>query len=375
MTNDLRVMASCLIEEGVTHVAMESTGVYWKPVWNILEGHFTLVLANAQHVKNVPGRKTDTKDSEWIAELLQHGLLAGSFVPPRLIRDLRDLTRTRATLTQESSRIASRIQKVLEDANIKLASVASDALGKSGQAMLAALIAGQSDPGQLANLALGTLRGKIPQLRRALDGLIRDHHRFLLERLLVQWRFVENETELIDQRLEQIGKEEPEIAEALTRWDTVPGVDRIAAWGLVAEMGINMEQFPSAKHAASWGGVCPGNHESAGKRLGGRTRKGNPWLRRILGQSAWAAARTKNTYMAVQFRRLAAKRGRKRAIVAIGHSLMVTGYYLLRKQCLYQDLGADYFDRTNADRLKRYLVKRLESLGQKVTLEPRETTA
>jgi Transposase and inactivated derivatives len=375
MTNDLRAMASWLIEEGVTHVAMESTGVYWKPVWNILEGQFTLVLANAQHVKNVPGRKTDMKDSEWLAELLQHGLLAGSFVPPRLIRDLRDLTRTRARLTQESSRIASRIQKVLEDANIKLASVASDALGKSGQAMLAALIAGQSNPGQLADLALGTLRGKIPQLRRALDGLIRDHHRFLLERLLVQWRFVENETELIDQRLEQIGKEEPEIAEAIARWDTVPGVDRIAAWGLVAEMGINMEQFPSARHAASWGGVCPGNHESAGKRLSGRTRKGNPWLRRILGQSAWAAARTKNTYVAVQFRRLAAKRGRKRAIVAIGHSLLITGYHLLRKQCMYQDLGPGYLDRINAEGLKRYLVKRLESLGQKVTLEPRESAA
>jgi transposase len=371
MTGELRAMASWLAEEGVTHVAMESTGVYWKPVWNILEGQFTLVLANAQHVKNVPGRKTDMKDSEWLAELLQHGLLAGSFVPPRLIRDLRDLTRTRATLTQESSRIASRIQKVLEDANIKLASVASDTLGKSGQAMLAALIAGQSDPEQLADLALGTLRGKIPQLRRALEGLIRDHHRFLLERLLVQWRFVEHETELIDRRLEQIGKEETQIAEAVIRWDTVPGVDRIAAWGLVAEMGIDMEQFPSAKHAASWGGVCPGNHESAGKRLGGRTRKGNPWLRRILGQSAWAAARTKNTYVAVQFRRLAAKRGRKRAIVALGHSLLVTGYYLLRKQCSYQDLGADYFDRINAEGLKRYLVKRLESLGQKVTLEAR----
>jgi len=234
----------------------------------------------------VPGRKTDAKDSEWLAELLQHGLLAGSFVPPRLIRDLRDLTRTRASLAQESSRISSRVQKVLEDANIKLASVASDALGKSGQAMLAALIAGQGDAEQLADLARGTLRGKIPQLQRALEGLVRDHHRFLLERLLVQWRFVESETELIDKRLEQIGKQEKQIAEAVARWDTVPGVDRIAAWGLVAEMGIDMEQFPSAKHAASWGGVCPGNNESAGKRLGGKTRKGNPWLRRILGQSA-----------------------------------------------------------------------------------------
>jgi transposase len=375
MTADLRALANWLIEQQVTHVAMESTGVYWKPVWNILEGQFTLVLAKAQHVKNVPGRKTDAKDSEWLAELLQHGLLAGSFVPPRLIRDLRDLTRTRASLAQESSRISSRVQKVLEDANIKLASVASDALGKSGQAMLAALIAGQGDAEQLADLARGTLRGKIPQLQRALEGLVRDHHRFLLERLLVQWRFVESETELIDKRLEQIGKQEKQIAEAVARWNTVPGVDRIAAWGLVAEMGIDMEQFPSAKHAASWGGVCPGNNESAGKRLGGKTRKGNPWLRRILGQSAWAAARTKNTYVAVQFRRLAAKRGRKRAIVAVGHTLLVVGYYLLSKKCLYQDLGPDYFDRMNAEGLKRYFVKRLESLGQKVTLEPRPSAA
>lgn len=375
MTADLRALANWLTEQQVTHVVMESTGVYWKPVWNILEGRFTLILANAQHVKNVPGRKTDTKDSEWLAELLQHGLLAGSFVPPRLIRDLRDLTRTRASLAQESSRIANRIQKVLEDANIKLASVASDALGKSGQAMLAALISGKEDAEQLADLARGTLRAKIPQLQRALEGLIRDHHRFLLERLLVQWRFVESETELIDERLEQIGKQEMQIAEAVTRWDTVPGVDRIAAWGLVAEMGIDMGQFPSAKHAASWGGVCPGNHESAGKRLGGRTRKGNPWLRRILGQSAWAAARKKNTYVAVQFRRLAAKRGQKRAIVAVGHTLLVIGYYLLNKRCFYQDLGPDYFDRINAEGLKRYLVKRLESLGQKVILEPRPSAA
>jgi len=270
--------------------------------------------------------------------------------------------------------MASGIQKGLEDANIQLAS-GERHTGKERAGDACGLDRWPSDPVPLADLAVGTWRGKIPQLRRALDGLIRDHHRFLLKRLLVQWRFVENEIELIDQRLEQIGKEEPEIAEAITRWDTVPGVDRIAAWGLVAEMGINMEQFPSTQHAASWGGVCPGNHESAGKRLGGRTRNGNPWLRRILGQSAWAAARTKNTYVAVQFRRLAAKRGRKRAIVAIGHSLLVTGYYLLRKQCMYQDPGADYFDRINAAGLKRYLVKRLESLGQKVTLQPRESAA
>jgi transposase len=375
MTADLRALANWLREQQVTHVTMESTGVYWKPVWNILEGQFTLILANAQHVKNVPGRKTDTKDSEWLAELLQYGLLHSSFVPPQLIRDLRDLTRSRARLAQESSRLASRIQKVLEDANLKLASVASDVLGKSGQAMLAALIAGQNDAETLAELACGLLRVKIPQLRSALEGLTRDHHRFLLERLLVQWQFVEGEIELLDQRLEQIGQAEPPLAEAVARWDTVPGVDRIAAWGLVAEMGIDMDQFPSAQHAASWAGVCPGNQESGGKRLSGKTRKGNPWLRRILGQSAWAAARTKNTYVAAQFRRLATKRGRKRAIVAVGHSLLVIGYHLLRKRCSYQDLGSDYFDRLNAEGLKRYLVKRLEGLGQKVTLEPRETAA
>jgi transposase len=270
MTGDLRAMAGWLIEEGVTHVAMESTGVYWKPVWNILEGQFTLVLANAQHVKNVPGRKTDMKDSEWLAQLLQHGLLAGSFVPPRLIRDLRDLTRSRAVLTQESSRIASRIQKVLEDANIKLASVVSDTLGKSGQAMLAALIAGQEDPGQLADLALGTLRGKIPQLQRALDGLVREHHRFLLRRLLTQWHFVENETELIDRRLEQIGQEETQIAEAVARWDTAPGVDRIAC-----SMGFSSRD--GDRHGAiPFGEACG----ELGRRVSGKSRERGQTVRR-----------------------------------------------------------------------------------------------
>ena len=369
MTQDLESLAGWLRELQVTHVALESTGVYWKPVWNMLEGQFSIVLANAQHVKNVPGRKTDTKDSEWIAELLQHGLLRSSYVPAEVVRDLRDLTRGRATLSQEASRIASRIQKVLEDANIKLSSVASNTLGKSGRAMLDAIVAGQIEPEQLADLALGHLRAKIPQLQLALKGRIREHHRFLLKRLLHQLRFVETEIELLDQRLEQLRQRDSALAAAVARWTTVPGVDRVAAWSLAAEIGVAMEQFPTAAHLGSWAGLCPGNCESAGKRLSGKKRKGSPWLGRMACQCTWAAARTKNTYLAAQFRRIAAKGGKKRAIVAVAHSILVIAYYLQKKQCNYRELHSNYFDELNADGLKRYLVKRLEALGHKVTLE------
>ena len=265
------------------------------------------VLANAQHIKNVPGRKTDQKDAEWIAQLLQHGLLRPSYVPCEIIRDLRDLTRMRASLSQEASRISSRVQKVLEDANVKLASVATNALGKSGRAMLEEIIAGQDDPEHLASLALGHLRVKVPQLRLALEGKIRPHHRFLLRRLLDQLRFVEHEIVLLDERLEEIGRERPELSQAVARWDTIPGIDRVAGWTLLAEVGHYMAQFPTPEQLASWACLCPGNHESAGKRLGGTTRKGSPWLRRMACQCAWAAARTKNTYLSVAVQTISGK--------------------------------------------------------------------
>ena len=370
-TRELRELMAWLREFGVEHVAMESTGVYWKPVWNVLESHFQIVLANAQHIKAIPGRKTDTKDCQWIAELLQHGLLRASYIPSVLIRDLRDLTRGRTSLSQEHSRIASRIQKVLEDANIKLASVASNALGKSGRAMLGAIIEGEESSERLADLALGHLRSRIPQLQTALEGRVRDHHRFLLRSLLRQLQFLEAEIALLDARLDQIGQEHPDLAGALGRWISVPGVDRVAAWSFIAEMGSDVVQFPSAAHLASWAGVCPGNNESAGKRLSSKTRKGSPWLRRMACQSAWAAARTKNTYLSAQFKRLAARRGRKCAIIAVAHSILVIGYHLQRNRCTYADLGSNYFDRLHAEGLKRYLVKRLESLGHSVTLQPR----
>jgi transposase len=367
MTGDLLALADWLAQHGVTHVAMESTGVYWKPVFNILEGSVHVILVNAEHIKQVPGRKTDVKDCQWIAQLLQHGLLKASFVPPAPIRELRDLTRQRTQLIQERSAAANRIQKVLEDANIKLAGVATDVLGASGRDMLEALIAGETDPAKLADLARKRLRAKIPQLRQALQGRVTEHHRFLLRMHLDH---VAHLDELIGRLGGRLEAALAPFAQAQPRLQTIPGVSQRVAETVLAEIGSKMEQFPSADHLASWAGMCAGNNESAGKRRSGRASKGNRWLKRILVQAAWAASHTKGTYLAAQYRRLAKRRGCKRALVAVGHTLLVIIYHLLKRGTTYQELGADFLDRLEPERLTRQLVKRLEALGHKVTLEP-----
>jgi transposase len=373
MTCDLKVLADWLAAEGVTHVAMESTGVYWKPVWNLLEGHFELLLVNAQHIKKVPGRKTDMKDSEWIAQLLQHGLLRGSFVPERCQQELRELTRLRRQMIQGRSRIANRIQQVLETANIKLASVASDVLGVSGRHILEAIISGQEDAAALAQLARRRLRRKIPELQLALEGRVSDHHRFLLRFLLQEW---DHASAGIARLNEQIQASMPRpFQEALPRLTTVPGIDQRSAEEILAEIGVQMKQFPTAAHLASWTGMSPGNNESAGKRRSGRSPKGNRWLRTALVQCGWAASHTKGTYLSSLYRRLAARRGAKRALVALGHSILGSIYYMLRNQADYHDLGPDYFDRLHTDRLVDNLVRRLEGLGHKVILQPKEPAA
>jgi transposase len=366
-TSDLLALGDWLKDQGVTHVAMEATGVYWRPVWAVLEGQFQQMLVNPQHIKAVPGRKTDAKDCEWIADLLQHGLLKGSFVPPTPIQDLRDLTRYRAELRQSQNRVANRIQKFLEQANLKLSPVASNTLGVSGRQMLEAIIAGQDNPQQLAKLARGRLKNKIPQLEQALEGRVRDHHRFLLAEFLDEW-------EALGQRISrleaEIDKQIRPFEEAVALWQTIPGVDRVTACNLVAEVGVDMNQFPTAQHLASWSALCPGNHESAGKRKSGKTRDGNKWLRRSLCQAAWAVTRKKNCYLSAQFKRLAARRGVKRAVMAVAHTMLIIGYHMLKTGSGYHELGGDYLERINKDQLQRYFVKRLQRLGLKVTVEP-----
>ena len=366
-TADLLKLADWLREHGVTHVAMEATGVFWRPVWAVLEGQFELVLVNPRHIKAVPGRKTDTRDCEWIADLLQHGLLRGSFVPPTEIQDLRDLTRYRAELTQAQNKIDNRIQKLLEQCNIKLSSVASNTLGVSGQLMLEAIIEGEDDPAQLADLAQRKLRDKIPQLRLALAGKVRDHHRFLLKEYLQEWNSLRGRMARVEQ---EIQRRMGPFEQAVALWESMPGVDHITACNLVAEVGVDMAQFPSGQHLASWAGLCPGNNESAGKRLSGAMRDGNKWLRRTLCQTAWAVTRKKDCYLSAQFKRLAARRGVKRAVMAVAHTMLIIGYAMLKTGQSYHELGGTYFEQINKDQLQRYFVKRLQRLGLTVSVAP-----
>lgn len=371
MTQQLRELAQWLAEAKVTAVAMEATGIYWVPVWNVLEPHgFELLLINPEHYKAVRGKKTDLKDGERIAELLQDGRLAGSYVPPVAIRVLRDLTRYRTKLVQYQSSIANRIQRLLEQCNVKLASVASDVLGVSGLAMLRALAAGETNPQRMADLAKKQLRKKIPALQLALEGCLLPHHRFLLSDMLEELDHIGSKIARTEQAIEEQMRP---YQKAVDAWMTVPGVKQRLAWNLVAEVGPTVDAFPSAADLVSWAGICPGNNETAGKRKSGTTRNGNRWARKALCEAAWAASKTKATYLQAQFRRLAAIRGSKRAIIAVASTILTIGYHMLKQGTTYRELGGNYFDKRNLLRTTRRLVKRLEALGHRVILEPTQS--
>lgn len=366
-TRELMAMANWFKAEGVTQVAMESTGVYWKPIFNILEAEFEVLLVNAQKLKHVPGHKTDVPDCQWIAQLLQHGLLKGSFIPPHWQRELRDLTRQRAQVIGEHSRISNRIQKVLEDANIKLGSVASDVMGVSGRQMLQAIIGGETDPVQLADLARCRLREKMPQLQAALYGKITEHHRWMLALLCDQLAATEAFIARLDGRIAQ--RTRPQQP-ALEKLDAIPGIDRRVAEVVLAEIGPDMSPFPTDAHLASWAGVCPGNHESAGKRRSGKTTKGSRWLRQALVQAAWAASHKKDSYFQAHAHNLMRRRGRKRGLVGVAHSLLLVIYHVLKDATEYRDLGRDFLDRIRGAHLIRYHLKQLQQLGLTVTVTP-----
>jgi transposase len=372
MTQDLLALSDWLAAEGVSHVAMESTGVYWKPIYNLLESRFTILLVNAKHVKHVPGRKTDVKDSQWLAQLLGCGLLTGSFVPDLPQRELRDLTRHRTQLVHQRTAVANRIHKTLEDANIKLGGVASDVLGVSGRAMLRALIDGRQTPSQTADLARMRMRKNIPDLRLALQGHVRPHHRFLLAELLDQLEDLEHRVARFGQRIEDLSGPFATAIEAVTQ---LPGFDRRSAQNVIAEIGADMSRFPTAGHLASWAKMCPGNHQSGGKRKSGATTQGSRWLRSALVQSAWAASHTKDSYFRSYFRRLASRRGKKKALIAVGHSLLTTIYHVLKTGRPYADLGVNYFEKLDEQRIVHSHVRRLETLGYTVTLTRPEEAA
>jgi transposase len=367
MTTDLLAMVDWLVAAGCTHIAMESTSSYWRPVYKLLEGLFEVLVGNAYHMKTVPGRKTDVKDAEWIAELLRHGLIRGSFIPSPEQRHLRDLTRYRTHLVEERARITNRLQTVLEDANVKLASVVTDIRGASARALLEALVAGETDPTTLAELARGRLRTKRELLAKAVVGRFTAHHAFLISEQLSHLDYLDEAMERVSREIDQRLQDEQAAIELL---DTVPGISQRAAEILVAELGTDLSRFPSAKHLASWAGMCPGNKESGGKRLSGKTRHGNSWLRQVLIEIAHVASKTKDTYLAAQYRRIAARRGKKRALVALGHTILVIIYHILTRRQPYHELGGAYFDQLERERVEQRLVRRLEGLGYSVSLQP-----
>jgi transposase len=406
VTGELLQLLDWLKAAECTHVAMESTGVYWKPIYNLLEGYFELLVVNAQHIKAVPGRKTDVRDAEWIADLFQHGLLRGSYIPSAPQRELRELTRYRTNLVEERARAVNRLQKTLEDTNLKLGDVATDIMGKSARAMLEALLAGQTDPAVLADLARGRLKAKRAQLEETLVGILKPHHRFMLTEHLALIdtldEAITRASQEIEQRLDpppdpskepapltasdQEQAAEPPVAQSadqnLTQdtsklsWSqaivllcSIPGISRRAAEGILAEIGLEMSRFPTSRHLASWAGMCPGNHESAGKRLSGKTTKGSPWLRKLLVEAAHAAAHTKKTYLSALYQRIKARGGAKQAMIAVGHTILVICYHVLDRQVCYEELGGNYFDECDRRATQKRLVRRLEQLGYQVELQ------
>ncbi len=364
---DLQAMHAWLRGMGVTHVAMESTGVYWKPVFNVLDGDFEVWIVNARDMKQVPGRKTDVCDAEWICQLMTYGLLKRSFIPDVPQRELRDLTRYRRRLVEERTATSNRLEKILEDSNIKLAAVVSRLQGVSARAMIAALIAGETDAAQIADLAKGSLRGKIPELQAALEGQVRDHHRFMWRELLSQLDEINERIAVVNERIAVCTAPYEALIQRLC---TIPGINRVNAEVILAEIGPDVSHFLTAQHLASWACLCPGNNISANKRRSGKTRRGQNWLRPALVQAAWAASHTES-YLAAQFHRLRARRGDKRAAVAVAHSILIVVYHLLANpEAVYTDLGADYFTKRNAEKEQRRAVRKLETLGYSVTLSP-----
>ncbi len=367
MPADLLRLSDWLARAGATHVAMESSGVYWKPVWNVLEGQFACLLVNAQHVKAVPGRKTDVKDAEWLADLLRHGLLRPSFVPDRPQRELRDLTRLRTTRVRARAAEVNRLLKTLEGTGLKLGIVVSDITGVSARLILGALVGGETDAAKLADLAKGRLRAKLPELEQALGAVPSPHHRFLLAEHLAM---IDDLDEVIARLDALIAERLAPFAAELERLQTIPGVQRRTAEGLLAELGADMRRWPTSRHVASWAALCPGNNESAGKRRSGKTRKGNTWLRALLCEAAHAVARTKDTYLGAQYHRIAAQKGTKKATIAVAHSILVRAYCLLRDGTTYHEPGGNYFDERDEVAVRRRLVRRLERLGYQVMLAP-----